>query len=126
MDNKEKILLKVQNDLKQLAPYIKKASESIINEGVSDYPVFVLHQAGVNIGLPLVEKTHIHSHWSVNASTLEEFMAKSVISPEKIESFRKIFKEPEEFMCLFVLDDNIANFVFHPYEISEEKIFTVK
>ena len=45
----------------------------------------------VEIGIPIVEREKVVGDWSVNASTMEEFLARQVISNEKIEGFKKVF-----------------------------------
>jgi hypothetical protein len=46
---------------------------------------------------------------------LEEFVEKGVIHREKKDRFIKQYKNPNEFMCLFVIVPEGANFVFYPY-----------
>lgn len=99
----------------ELKVYIKpmfQASEIIFNEGVSKYPIFVAHQQEVSIGLPIIEKEKTGGLWSIHASTLEEFVAKNIVFSDKIEEFKDTFKDPEEFVCVFVLSELGAKFVF--------------
>jgi len=102
---------------KELNPYkslFSQAADAILDQEVSDYPIFVLHRQMVDIGLPLVEGGTEAMPWSVNASTLEELATKKVIGMEKVDDFRKVYKDPKTFFCLFVLSDAGANFVFMP------------
>ncbi len=97
---------------KELAPYksiIEQAVDSVVDQGVSEYPITVVHQQEVEIGLPLFEHK-----WAVHISSLEEFVSKQLIQPEKIDSFRTIYKNPRKFICLFVLSELGANFIFLP------------
>jgi hypothetical protein len=103
----------------ELQPYKKalgKAADTILEQAVSEYPIFVVHQHDVEIGIPLIAQDH-QLNWSVNASSLEEFVAKNIIEPEKIEPFKDVYKDPEYFICLFVLSELGANFVFIPRQI---------
>lgn len=98
----------------QLQPYKKilgQASEVIIDENVSKYPIFVVHQQELEMGIPLVEAGKKFK-WSVNASTLEEFVTKDIIYHEKVEEFIKTFKDPDTHLCLFVLSELGAQFIF--------------
>lgn len=100
---------------KELKPYLKmmgKASDAIIDEGVSNYPVLVVHQQVVELGIPVIRHEEVAGNWSVNASTMEEFVMKKVIEAEKIEDFQSIYKDPVEQLCLFVLSELGAQFVF--------------
>jgi len=58
---------------------------------------------------------NINSDWSINASTLEEFMERNIIKKELKQRFIDTYKKPEDFMCVFVIVPEGANFVFFPY-----------
>jgi hypothetical protein len=63
---------------KELSPYKKilaQASDVILDEGVSKYPIFVIHQQEMDMGVLLIQ-AGTKFRWSVNASTLEEFVTK--------------------------------------------------
>lgn len=100
---------------KELRPYLEvlsKASESIIDKEISKYPILVVHQQQIELGVPVLSKDPKRGNWSVNASTLEEFAMKQVIHPEKIEDFQGIYKDPGEHLCLFVISELGAKFIF--------------
>ncbi|HFA49241.1 MAG TPA: hypothetical protein ENJ95_09515 [Bacteroidetes bacterium] len=102
---------------KELVPYLpalEQAAEVIHAQGVSVYPIFVVHQHLVDIGINIVDREAVTGDWSVNASTLEEFVAKQVLSPEKIDDFKLVYKNHDGELCLFVLSEAGANFVFLP------------
>ncbi|WP_069659212.1 hypothetical protein [Arcticibacter eurypsychrophilus] len=116
-DKPEKIspLKSLEKDLKFYSESIKEVSAEIVNEGISDYPIFIAHQHEVNIGELILDKTDLGTSWSVQASTLDEFIKKGIIHPEKKDRFIKTFKNPEDFICVFVIVPEGANFVFYPY-----------
>ena len=102
---------------KELQPCKKtmQAAATVIQEqDVSDYPVFVIHQNIVDIGINIVNKETDKATWSVNASTLEEFVAKQIITLEKLEDFKRLYKSHGDELCLFVLSELGANFIFLP------------
>ena len=77
----------------ELQPYMdvfQKATDTILDQEVSDYPIMVVHQEETVVGLPMVNRKEVAGNWSVNASTLEEFMMKKVITEEKFESFKSL------------------------------------
>lgn len=101
----------------EIAPYksiLSKASDTILDQEVSSYPIFVVHQQTIEIGISIVDGESKLGKWSVNASTLEEFVAKQLIQTEKVDEFKKIYKVPENNLCLFILSDLGATFVFTP------------
>jgi hypothetical protein len=101
----------------ELQPYlgiIAKVSDTVLDEGVSKYPIFVAHQHTVDIGIPLMDQEQVKGNWSINASTLEEFVTKQIIQPDKLDNFRQVFKDPTEHVCFFVLSELGATFIFLP------------
>ena len=56
----------------------------------------------------------------MSASTLEEFVAKNLIAESKVDAFRTTYKDPEEFLCLFLIEDETAEFIFLPQELPGE------
>ena len=56
--------------------------------------------------------------WSISASTIEEFMEHKLIEAGKDELFKTSYKDPEKNICIFIISEGGASFVFVPYEIS--------
>ncbi|HMS99167.1 MAG TPA: hypothetical protein PLQ57_05410 [Saprospiraceae bacterium] len=104
----------LKEDLQRYARVLGEAADVIRDQDVSKYPVFVAHQQEVSIGLPIIEKEKNGGNWNIHASTLEEFAAKNLIFDEKIDDFIKTYKDPDAFVCVFVLSELGANFVFLP------------
>jgi len=113
---KESPLKSLEQDLKLYSESIKEVSTEIMVEGISAYPIFVAHQHEVKIGEPILDKNELNTGWSIHASTLEEFVEKGIIHPDKKERFIKQYKNAHDFMCLFVVVPEGANFVFYPYQ----------
>lgn len=89
-----------------------QAADAIIEKEVSNYPILVVHQQHVELGVAVVDRAKMAGKWSINASTLEEFVMKNVIESDKLEDFQSIYKDPVEQLCLFVLSELGAQFVF--------------
>jgi hypothetical protein len=106
---------KLEQDLQQYKSLLGKAADTILDQDVSSYPIFVVHQLSVDLGLPLVQRDEDSGvKWSVNATTLEELVTKQVIANERVDDFTKVYKDPRSFLCLFVLSDLGAQFIFIP------------
>jgi hypothetical protein len=112
---KKSPLISLEKDLTFYADSIKEVAVEIIVEGISSYPIFIAHQHEVNIGEIILNKKELDTEWTVQASTLEEFVQKGIIHPDKKEQFLKSYKKPENFMCVFVVVPEGANFVYYPY-----------
>ena len=112
--SKEKKFLELEKELKDYKKMMGEAADTIIDKDVSEYPIFVIHQQSVEIGIPITRKEKVKGNWSVNASSLEELVSKQVIHERKINEFKRIYKNPQSNLCLFVLSELGAQFIFIP------------
>lgn len=109
-------LQSLKADLDFYSESIKEISTEMMTEGYTLFPIFVAHQHEVSLGELILDKAELSTNWSVNASSLEEFVDRGVIKEERKASFEKSFKKANEYMCLFVVVPEGANFVFYPYK----------
>lgn len=106
----------LEKDLKLYKESIREASETIIQDGVSDYPVFIMHKVPVPLGELILNADELDAEWSVSATTAEDLIKTGIIQIEKAKQFIASYKPAAEQMCLFVLPgDGRANFIFIPY-----------
>ncbi|HHS96143.1 MAG TPA: hypothetical protein ENJ45_06090 [Phaeodactylibacter sp.] len=116
MQEKEQDYLKFKQELEPYMKMMRQAKDTILEQEVSSYPIFILHKEDdLELGIPLKNYTGELLDWAIRASTLEEFVAKQVIQNEKVEDFKKIYKPSSSHLCLFVLSENGATFVFLPH-----------
>ncbi|MDQ7947719.1 MAG: hypothetical protein REI78_10580 [Pedobacter sp.] len=112
---KKSPLLSLEKDLTFYAESIREVAVEIMVEGISSCPIFIAHQHSVNIGEVILNKDELNTDWTIQASTLEEFIQKGIIHPDKKEHFLKSYKKPEQYMCIFAIVPEGANFVYYPY-----------
>jgi len=112
---KESPLKSLERDLKIYNESIKDVAITIMMEGMSSYPIFIAHQHEVKLGEVILDRTELNTDWTINASTLEEFIEAGVIKPELKDRFLRTYKKPEDVMCVFVVVPEGANFVYYPY-----------
>jgi hypothetical protein len=110
-------LKSLEPDLRFYSESIKEVAVEIMVEGISAYPIFIAHQHEVKVGELILDKQELNTAWSINASTLEEFVEKKIIDSRRKDYFIKNYKNAHEFMCLFVIVPEGANFVFYPYGV---------
>ncbi|NUQ22380.1 MAG: hypothetical protein HUU34_00390 [Saprospiraceae bacterium] len=113
MTSEEVPYTQVKTVLQPFIPALGQAADVILDQEVSAYPVFIVHQAMLSMGIPLIENA-AESEWSVNASTLEELVTKQIVQEDKLDVFRQVYKDPRTFLCLLVIADSSADFVFLP------------
>lgn len=107
----EKLLLLKE----QLLPYMEiagKIADQIISESISRYPIIVMHQDEIEIGIPVIRNNNFDNIWSLNASTLEQFYIKKLIAENKLEDFKTLYKSHEDDICFFVLSELGGQFLF--------------
>lgn len=113
MKQAEKLMV-LENEMKKYRSVLGKASDTIIDNEVTKYPIFVVHKQEIALGLPLIDRTKVNSNWSINVSSLEEFVTKQLIYNNKVEDFKKTYKEVGTHLCIFILSDLGAQFVYIP------------
>ncbi len=109
-------LLSLERDLKFFNDSILEVATEIIMEGLSIYPIFIAHQHELKLGEVILDRHDLNSEWSIHASTLEEFLERGIIKKELKQRFIDTFKNPNKFICVFVVTPEGANFVFVPYK----------
>ncbi len=113
MDN-EQLMYSLQRELEPFKPFLAQASDVILDQEVSGYPIFVVCEHLVEVGVPLPETPAGAGKWLVNVSMLEEFTAKQIVKMERLDHFKGIYKDPQCHFCLFVLSEMGATFIFMP------------
>lgn len=116
---KKSPLLSLEKDLALYAESVKEIALEIMVEGISANPIFIAHQHTVSIGEVILDRDELNTEWTIQASTFEEFVEKGIISPDKKALFLKSYKKPEDFMCVFVIVPEGANFIYYPYKVSK-------
>lgn len=112
----ESPLKSLKTDLEFYKDAIKEVADEIAIEGLSAYPIFVAHQHEMKIGELILDRNELGTQWTIHASSMEEFIEKGIIEEAKKEFFIKKYKDPADYMCLFVVIPEGANFVFYPYK----------
>ena len=116
-NDKKKVspLQSLETDLRLYSESIREIAVEIMVEGLASHPIFVAHQHEVALGEMILNKEDLNTEWTIHASTMEEFVEKGIIKKELQQRFIDTYKNPYEFMCVFVIVPEGANFVFFPY-----------
>ena len=113
MSTAEKFI-ELQEELKKYRPIMSRASEELMNSEVTKYPIFVVHRQVLELGVPLVLQDGTRNPWSIHVSSLEEFHVKGLVQKDKTKDFIKVYKDPQDYFCVFVLSELGAQFIFLP------------
>ena len=112
----ESELKELEQNLKIYKESIREISLEILNHKVSKYPIFIASKEATALGRMIIDKEELALEWSIFASTLEEFVAKKVVLQDKLDVFRKNYKNPETYDCIFAVLGDDASFIFTPYD----------
>ena len=105
----------LQTELDIFRKLMTQAARVILDQDVSDYPIMVAHQQELELGMPIFKREENEgSKWSIHASTLEEFVSRQIIFPEKVDEFKSNYKDTNANVCVFVLSELGAEFIFLP------------
>ena len=99
------LIEKIEEQLGIYNQVMCSAIDAILNENVSKFPIMVATQEPIELGIQLADQYTHQGGWNVHASTLEEFVARSIIADTKIENFKEIYKSPNEQICVFIIDN---------------------
>lgn len=115
-EKKQSPLVSLEKDLEFYSDAIKEVAIEIMVEGISATPIFIAHQHEVKLGEMILNREELNTDWTIQASTLEEFIEKGLVDKARKEQFLRNYKKPEDYMCVFVIVPEGANFVFYPYK----------
>lgn len=105
----------LQQELDIYRKLMTDAALVILDQGVSKYPILVAHQQELELGIPVFKREeHKDSKWSIHASTLEEFVSRQIVFPDKVDEFKENYKTLDTSVCVFVLSELGAEFIFLP------------
>ena len=120
MDAKE-LLTDVKNTLDFFNDSIKEVSLDIINNKISEYPVFIAHEDRINLGEFLFDKEEFDMNWHISVTTLEQLVELDIVKNERQGDFKKVYKPPTTHICLLLISEKGANFIFKPFGKHNER-----
>jgi len=110
--------IQLQEDVRPYRAKLTEAADTVINEEVSNYPVFLAYpneEQRVEVGLPVFDlPTQRGRTWSIHITTLEELVARQVVAREKVDNFRQVYKNTPNSVCFLIFTEGEARFGFVP------------
>ncbi|MBT3302586.1 MAG: hypothetical protein HOD63_04100 [Bacteroidetes bacterium] len=114
--DKHPLLDSLKKDIEFYNNSIKEVALEITNANFSKYPIFIAHQHEVNLGEVILDKADYQREWTINATVLEDLIEHGIVEESKAADFKKVFKNPKEFICIFLITEKGGNFIFSPYK----------
>ncbi|GAA4825949.1 hypothetical protein [Algivirga pacifica] len=116
-----KYLGSITQDFLKVANALKESAYQIKARKISEFPIFPIAKEELLVGQLLIGiKDKPQLNWNYHISFAEEFVQRNLIEEDKLEEFVANYKDPEEYCCLFVVDEGFVNFVYVPYPLEED------
>lgn len=111
--------IQLQEDLRPQLPKLAQAADTVVDEQVSNYPVFLAFpatdQGSLELGIPVfTAPTPRGRHWTVHVTTLEELVARQIVLREKADRFIQVYKDTPNSICFLIYTEGEARFGFIP------------
>jgi hypothetical protein len=110
-----KYLGTITSDFVKISDVLKEASYQIRSRDFSDFPIFPIAKDMQPIGKIFIGKAEKNLDWNYFITYVDEFVQRTLIADEALDDFKKAYKDPDEFCCLFVMDGAFTSFVYIPY-----------
>ena len=110
-----KYLGTISADFIKVSDTLKEAAYLLRDRKISEFPIFPVSRGPISIGQLLIGRPEAQTDWNYYFSFLDEFIQRGLVTEEGLEVFKQAYKNPDEFCCLFVVDQEFTNFVFIPY-----------
>ena len=108
-----KYLGQITKDFAIISDTLKEAAYQVRRKGFSEFPIFPITKTDSPVGQLLIQKQELAISWNIYITYIDEFINRQLIQDP--DTFKDAYKNPDEFCCLFVMDDDFTNFVFLPY-----------
>ena len=119
LQQKSKYLGSISKDFVQVCDLLKEAAYLMRKRGISQFPIFPVAKQNIAVG-QLIIPNREQREWIFYISLLEEFAIRGLVAPDHEARFKQVYKNPDEYCCLFVIDKDFLNFLFIPYPDDEE------
>jgi hypothetical protein len=110
-----KYLGTISSDFIKICENLKEASYQVRKRGFSEYPIFPISKTEQPIGQLFLSNKEKPIDWNYYITYLDEFVQRKLIQEDALDQFKTTYKDPDEFCCLFVVDETFTNFLYIPY-----------
>ncbi|MEL7377644.1 MAG: hypothetical protein AAFY36_09035 [Bacteroidota bacterium] len=108
--------IQLQDDVRPHLPLLAQAADTVVEQEVSNYPVFLAYFAedqDMELGLAVTQIPSSRGRvWAVRITTLEELVARQVVLRDKVDNFRQVYRNTPDSICFLIWTDGEARFGF--------------
>ena len=113
-------LFSIQEELKKYEKIVNPVWQEVLDAEVTKYPILIYSTIPMEAGVFIMDRADAPGPWSVSLSSLEEFSVKGLVREDKVKEFIKVYKDPTQYYCTFVISDLGAQFLFLPNNKSKK------
>ncbi len=106
----------LNRDVKANSDTFRDFSTYFLDEGISEFPVYMVSGAAIAIGRPFLNKKEHGTRWNYNVTFLEDLVNKGIVKQNKVEDFKEAYGDAYIRGCFFLIIGDSGSFVFVPYE----------
>jgi hypothetical protein len=110
-----KYLGTISSDFIKISDTLKEAAYQVRQRKFSEYPIFPISKEDQPIGQLFLSRKEKAIDWNYYITYLDEFIQRKLIKEDGVEQFKAAYKDPDEFCCLFVVDEAFTKFLYIPY-----------
>lgn len=105
----------LKSDIDFFSQSIKEVAVDMVNEGFTQFPIFIASEHEVKIGELILARADFARDNDIYASTMEELVERKVIDIAKQQDFKESYKNYKTHCCVLWLTPTSAQFVYIPY-----------
>jgi len=110
-----KYLGTISSDFIKISENLKEAAYQVRKRKFSEFPIFPISKEEQPIGQLFLSRKEKSIDWNYYITYLDEFIQRKLIKEDGVEQFKAAYKDPDEFCCLFVVDEAFTKFLYIPY-----------
>ena len=110
-----KYLGTISSDFIKISENLKEAAYQVRKRKFSEFPIFPISKEEQPIGQLFLSRKEKSIDWNYYITYLDEFIQRKPIKEDGVEQFKAAYKDPDEFCCLFVVDEAFTKFLYIPY-----------
>jgi hypothetical protein len=105
----------ISEDFVKVSDTLKEATYQVRARKISARPIVVACRVIQPIGGLIIPASLHDSIFNYFLSFEEEFIQRGLITEEGLPIFEEHYLNPDEYICLFVVEETFTNFVYIPY-----------
>ena len=107
----------ITKDFVVVADTLKEAAYQVRKKRFFRFPNIPDFKIDMPLGQKLIGRDELATEWNFHITYIDEFVQREIVTD--LDAFQKAYKNPDEFCCLFVMDQDFTNFLFVPYPNEE-------